>query len=139
VEDKAYYQVIAYMRARLPKTYEPMVYSKWLRSLRYGNDYFKLINQNAYYEAYHRYIEHILAHKDCWVRMAVLSDDTDTVLGWAVGRGTILDYVHVHRDYRRIGIASSLLPKDVSRITHVTKNGISFWTAKCPEAVFNPF
>jgi GNAT superfamily N-acetyltransferase len=139
MEDQASYTILALKGSELTDQYKPMVFSKWLRSLRYGNDYFKLINQGAYFELYHRYIERLLTHKDCIVRLAVLSDDTDIVLGFSVCRDAVLDYVHVHRDYRRNGIGSALLPKVVSAITHVTKNGISFWTAKCPQAQFNPF
>jgi GNAT superfamily N-acetyltransferase len=115
-----------------------MVFSKWLRSLRYGNDYFKLIDQDSYYKSYHAYIERILFN-GAEIRLAVLAEDTDCVLGFSVSRGCTLDYVHVHRDYRRTAIGTSLLPPMVEAITHITKNGMSFWNARLKDAKFDPF
>jgi GNAT superfamily N-acetyltransferase len=133
------YTIISYPALTLPDTYRAMVFSKWLRSLRYGNDYFRLIDQDVYFSSYHTYLSNLLSSSEAIVRLAVLPDDTDIVLGFSVYRGGTLDYVHVHRDYRRTGIGSRLLPSDISSISHVTKNGISFWTATIPNAIFNPF
>jgi GNAT superfamily N-acetyltransferase len=116
-----------------------LIFSKWLRSLRYGNDYFKLIDPPAYYAAYHRFIQNILNHPDTSVRLAVLSDDADVVLGFSVSRGTILDYVHVHKDQRRQGIGRQLVPKGIDTITHLTRTGLSIWGSKMAGVKFNPF
>lgn len=147
--DLASYKVIAFRGGLLPEQYKGVVYSKWLRSLRYGNDYFKLIDAPAYYEAYHRYISNILKH--AVVRLAVLSDDADVVLGFSVTRGTILDYVHVLRirlkvptgisvvDYRGRGIGKSLVPDNIEAFTHITKMGLIIWGNKYSHWKFNPF
>jgi GNAT superfamily N-acetyltransferase len=137
----AEYKVIVYNGPALPDNYKPMIYSKWLRSLRYGNDYFKLIQQDAYFTNYHKYLELVLNKSDTMVRMAVLSDDYDVVLGFAVCRPSIVDYVHIHKDYRRQGIGSALIASlaNVSFITHLTRNGMSFWNNKLKDAKFNPF
>jgi GNAT superfamily N-acetyltransferase len=135
----AAYKIAMYSGNTLPARYHSLIYSKWLRSLKYGNDYYKLIDNEAYYKAYHTYIERLLAMPLMQVRLATLSDDDDIVLGFSCSRGITLDYVHVHKDYRRHGIGSTLLPQNVEVITHLTHNGMSFWTAKCPNAKFNPF
>ncbi|MES2347852.1 MAG: hypothetical protein V4641_09825 [Pseudomonadota bacterium] len=119
--------------------YLPLVFSKWLRSLRYGNDYFRLIDQKAYYTAYHRYIQGILGHSEAAVRLAVLTDDPDVVLGFSVTRGPVLDYVHVHKDQRKLGIGRKLVPPGITTITHVTRTGLSIWGAKMVGVAFNPF
>lgn len=142
VEDKKSptYVVLSYPGASLPKQYEAMVYSKWLRSLRYGNDYFKLIDDKAYFENYHKFIEAILSKPDTRVRLAVLSEDADIVFGFAVVKGdNVLHYIHCQRDYRKTGIGKSLLPKNFDTITHLTTVGVSIWGAKYPGVKFNPF
>lgn len=124
----------------LPASYRNLIFAKWLRSLRYGNDLFRLIDPAAYYPAYHKFITAILGHADCVIRLAVLSDEHDVVLGFSVSRGEILDYVHVHRDMRRQGIARKLLPDDITTFTHITKNAQAI-LKKQPKVVwkFNPF
>jgi GNAT superfamily N-acetyltransferase len=137
----AEYKIIAYNAPALPDSYKSMIYSKWLRSLRYGNDYYKLIDQKAYYASYHAHLERLLSRQDTIIRMAVLSDDYDVVLGFAVCRPDVVDYIHVHKDYRRKGIGTSLIPslELVSNVTHLTRNGIALWTAVAPMIKFNPF
>lgn len=134
------YHCIVYKGEDLPKQYEALIYSKWLRSLRYGNDYYKLIDQDSYFNVYHRYIAQLLAKPECEVRLAVLGDDYDCVLGFAVSRGDCLDYVHVHKDYRKTGVARSLTVfTDWQWISHLTRQGISSWNKLAPNAKFNPF
>lgn len=116
-----------------------MVYSKWLRSLKYGNDYFKLIYPTAYFRVYQKYIEAMLLRPGCVVRLAVLTEDPDVVLGFSISRAHILDYVHCHKDARRLGIATALCNFEITMITHLTKTGMIIWNKKLPKAVFNPF
>lgn len=132
------YVVIQFPGAMLPAEYHNMIYSKWLRSLRYGNDYFKLIAPDAYYKNYTKQIDFVLNQYNCIVRLAVLSDDHDVVLGFSVIRGNILDYVHVHKDMRRQGIAKALIPQGIEVVTHLTKIGLSIF-GKTKGVIFNPF
>lgn len=133
------YSVIAYRSRDLPESCRNLVFSKWLRSLRHGNDYFRLTDSHAYFKAYDRYIAKILGEIDTAVRLAVLSDDHDVVLGFSVSRANVLDYVHVHKDHRKMGIGTNLIPKGVDTITHVTRTGMSIWGSKYPRWKFNPF
>ena len=133
------YSVISYKGAELPKAYHNMVYSKWLRSLRYGNDDFKLIDQNSYFRAYPPFLRARIADPRTLVRLAVLADDYDVVLGFAVMRNDVLDYVHVHKDYRRTGVGTALVPGGIEVITHITRQGMSFWNNRLSKAIFNPF
>lgn len=133
------YSVITRRGPELPTEYRGLVYSKWLRSLRYGNDFFKLIDAKCYYTAYHRRITIVLDSHDCVIRLAVLSDDRDVVLGFSVSRDHVLDYVHVHRDQRRQGIGTSLIPPGVEYISHLTKTGLTIWGSKYGHWRFDPF
>lgn len=145
------YTVVQYSGKDLPASYRGLIYSKWLRSLRHGNDYFKLIDGKSYYESYSAYISMLLLKPECVVRLAVLADDRDVVLGFSVSRGTVLDYVHVLRirlkvptgfdvtDYRRHGIGTKLIPKGIDTFTHITKTWLIVWGNKFPQWRFNPF
>lgn len=133
------YSVIVFPARDLPKEYLPLIFSKWLRSLRHGNDYFKLADSEAYYRTYHNYIEVILGRAGAVVRLAVLSDDKDVVLGFSVSRGNILEYVHVHKDHRNLGIGRNLVSPDIDTVTHLTRTALNIWAAKYKHWKFNPF
>lgn len=135
----AEYRVIRYAGPLLPDNYRSMIFAYWQRSLRHGNDYFRLVKPDAYYEAYGKYIKRILADFSCAVRLAVLAEDQDVCLGFSISRGTILDYVYVQKDYRRIGVGKSLVPADIDTITQLTKTGLLLWSNKTPSWAFNPF
>src|ERR1700677_3250936 len=72
------YTAIAYPANALPDQYRNMVYSKWMRQLRFGNEYFKLIDSQAYYEIYHKLIDVYLSRPNAVLRLAVLTDEPDT-------------------------------------------------------------
>lgn len=146
------YKVIHFPGREFPQQYHALLFSKWMRSLRHQNDYYKLIDPKCYYEAYRKYIQVLLDRPETVVRLAVLEDDDDVVLGFSVVRETILDYVHVLRirintdtgfemvDYRRKGIGSRLVPKDIDTFTHITKTAILIWSDhKYKHWKFNPF
>lgn len=137
------YSVIVYPSAELPALYNALIYSKWLRSLRFGNPLFKKMESNEYYKNYHLYLENLLKKPDSVVRLAALTDDRDVVLGFAVSREDVLDYVHVHKDYRKIGIGSALFPKSTTTFTHITMTALKIWQEneryKSLNLKFNPF
>lgn len=133
------YTVLLYRAAALPDEYRALIYSAWKKSHRHGNDFMKLIVPAAYYEAYDKVINNVMGQDDAVVRLAVLSDEPDVVLGFSVSRGTILEYVYVFKDHRRLGIGRKLLPSKVETITHLTKTGMSIWGSKFGSWKFNPF
>lgn len=123
----------------MPDEFYPLILSKWLRSLRFGNDHYRVMESSAYYSQYGIIVNDILNQPDCKVRLAVLTDDHDNVQGFSVFREDILDYIYVHKDMRRIGIAATLLPKGIKQISHLTKTGVTIWEKKYGHWVFNPF
>lgn len=138
-EDKASYSIISFPAKDLPTRYVSVVRGEWKKSLRYGNDHFKLVEQAHYFWAYERYIEMLTQRPDALIRLAVLTDDHDTVLGWCFTRGDKLDYVWVQRDQRNQGICKALVPKYITTITHITKNGLRIWADKAPQLTYKPF
>jgi GNAT superfamily N-acetyltransferase len=133
------YTVLTFPASQLPDNYRPMVFNKFLLSLRYSNDYFKLIEKNAYFKTYERFIGNLLHRDSAYLRLAVLSDDHDVVLGWALMEPECMHYVYVNRDYRRIGIAKALVKEPFKEFSHLTKIAMLLWSSKFPEAKFNPF
>jgi GNAT superfamily N-acetyltransferase len=133
------YSIISFPALALPSTYHSMIFSKWLRSQKYGLDYFKLIDSDTYFAAYHKHVSFIMTQPNTVVRLAVLSEDHDVVLGFIVCRDNVLDYVHVQKDYRKQGIATTLLPEEINTFSSLTNVGMTIWTAKHPSFKFNPF
>lgn len=133
------YTVLPFKGPELPDEFENLILSRWMRSLRYTNDYYKLIHPDSYYAVYQRIIKSILSRLETTVALAVLTDDHDIVLGFSVSRGNILDFIHVHKHQRRLGIGRTLIPDGIDTITHLTHTGMSIWASKYGHWKFNPF
>ena len=116
-----------------------MIYSDFMKSLRYGNPWYKLIDSDCYFGVYPKLIDGLLARANSLVRLACLSDQLDTCLGWSLSEGDKLHYVFVKLDQRNQGIGQSLIPKDFLQVTHLTQVGQAIREAKFPETIFNPF
>ncbi len=140
-EESSSYSILAFPASKLPEQYLPLVYSKWLRSLRHGNPVFGKVPSDVYYEKYHKFIEHLMLKPDAIIRLAVLSDDHDVVLGFSVTREDVLDYVHVHKDHRKIGVAIALIPNSVTTFSHLTLTWLKIWQTRLryKSLKFNPF
>ncbi len=114
------------------------ILATWLKGLRYGNDWFEAIDSKIYFDFYHKVIETILARPDAQVRVACLREDPDVILGYSVYAGNRLDWVFCKKEWRSIGIAKSLVPKEITMVSHLTSLGKSI-LRKHPELKFNPF
>lgn len=139
-KEDALVEIVSYRGKDVPAPYLNMVRSRWARSYKTGNDFMKLVHPPGYYFAYSNYIALILQRPDTEVRLALLEEDRDIALGFAVLQGTILHYVHVPKPYRRQHIATMLVPvEDIKWITHLTRVGMQIWSWKLHNALFNPF
>jgi hypothetical protein len=139
VEAKATYSVIPYLGRDLPEAYRNMILAKWLRTLRFGNDFFRLIDSSGYFSSYQEYIKRLLMRPQCIVRLAVLSDDPDVCLGFSVSEPEILHYCWCHKDNRKIGVGKALTQFPFKYVTHLTTAGMAIWNKKYPNVIFNPF
>ncbi len=130
-----------YPAKHLPPQYKSLVFSKWLRSFRFGNPDFEKINSDEYFKHYHLFIENLMNKPDSVIRLAVLTDDRDVVLGFSVSREDVLDYIHVHRDHRKQGIGSMLVPEGTTTFSHITKTATEIWlkVPRYKKLKFNPF
>lgn len=135
--DKSY-NIVSYKAPQLPQQFKHLVLANFLNSLKVGNDFFKRIDQDAYYSWYGRNVEYLMKRPNVIIRLALLSD-RDTSVGWCMSEGNILHYVWIPKDQRRKGIATDLVPKQFDTITHLTNKGINIWDKKFPLVRFNPF
>ena len=135
------YIITTYSGPLLPLSYRNMIFSKWLKSLRHGNDQLKLIDAKAYYAYHHLLIDDLLARPSTQVRIASAEDDKDVALGFAVSRPDVFDYVYVNRDLRRNGIGSALVIHAHAefKFTHITKTGLMLAKLKRPHWKYNPY
>jgi len=133
------YTIKTYQGLLLPEAYTNYIKARWMRSFRRGNDYMKLSDSDAYFNAYSTYINNILNDDETSVSLAVLYDEPDVALGFSVLTDMCLHYIYVGQDYRRQGIGTGLLPTNIREISHLTKIGLELWPKKMPRAVFNPF
>lgn len=137
--EKSSYKVIKYNVEHLPDSYRNMILAKYLRSLRHTNDYFKKVDAAFFFKYQTEIIQDIMLRANAYIKLAVLSDDNDVVLGWSLMEPTILHYVWVGADYRNLKIGSILTSDAFHTITHYTKSGFSIWQKKFPNVVFNPY
>jgi GNAT superfamily N-acetyltransferase len=115
---------------------EALIYQTWLKGLYYGNDWFRMVNKEIFYKEYRKIIDRILEHSHCIC--AVLKDESDVVLGYAVvEKNSKLHWVFVKSSWRRKGIASKfLISPTINQVSHLTQLGK---TLKPKDWVFDPF
>lgn len=139
MDEAASYKIIKFKAIDLPSNYKNLVWDSFLKSHRQNNKYMALIEYDHYKSNYAIYIGNLLARPDALIKLAVLTDDPDIVIGWSLIEPGIVHYVHVKADCRRIGIASHLLSESFNTITHFTTLGLKLRKLKCPEVKFKPF
>jgi hypothetical protein len=137
--ESASYKIITCKAVDTNTQYYNMLISKYLRALRYGNDFFKRIEPDAYFKIHTAYFNSLMKRPNATIRLAVLTDNEDVVLGWSLMENTILHFVWVGGDYRRLGIATALVQRPVTAITHFTKTALPILKKKLPEVIFNPY
>lgn len=116
---------------------ESFILASWLNGLRYGNEWFKLIDSKCYYSSYHQVLDVMLRKPTVTIKIACLLEDPDIILGFSVYEGDRLDWVFVKQRWRNIGIAKQLVPDSITTVTHLTKPGKAI--AKKKGLLFNPF
>lgn len=114
------------------------ILATWLKGLRFGNDWFELIESHIYFAAYHQVIDSILANPETLVAVACLKEDPEVILGYSIANQDTLHWVFVKKAWRSIGIAKSLVSDTTTTVTHVTDTGRSI-LRKRPGVRFNPF
>ena len=97
----------------------PFIYSTWLRGLYYGNDWFRKIDKKSFFDKYRLVVGQLLLKSN--VRVAVLEEDPDVIVGYVVYSGHTLHWVYVKKNWRRLGVGRALIPDGIEVVTHLTK------------------
>lgn len=108
----------------------------WLKGLYYGNSWFREIDKNAFMSSYEKVIKQLLIKPGTDVVVSCYKDDPEVILGYAIIENQTLHWAYVKDDWRRIGILKSILPSDITHVTHLTDLGKQI---KPKEWIFNPF
>jgi GNAT superfamily N-acetyltransferase len=117
-----------------------LIYATWLRSYKSSSPRAKNIPRDVFFAEHHDVIAGILDRSTTEVKLAVLPDDPDVVLGWAVTEPGIVHYVYVKHMLRRHGLATALLahvqrPFTYTHWTYVVHD-LEKYTEGC---TFNPY
>lgn len=110
-----------------------------LRGLYYGDTWFSQIPKDIFMKEHHRVLVNTISRPDCKVRVAVLPDDEDVILGYSVTlKDEALVWVYVKSSFRKMGIAQSIVPISVKAVTYLTRLGSAI-LKKYPEVSLNPY
>ncbi len=116
------------------------IMATWLRGLYYGNTWFREIDKDIFMDTYHQAITVLLKKSTTEVKVAVLKDDPEVILGYSVldqgHPNTVLHWVFIKEAWRKMGIARALIPTDTDTCTHLTVVGRKL---KPINMKFNPF
>lgn len=86
-------------------------------------DFFSSIPQDQFMASYHQFLDVLFRRPDLNISVACLNSDPDVILGFSVSEPQTLHFVFVKPHWRRIGIATQLVPKDISVVTGFTRVG----------------
>ncbi len=110
-----------------------------LRGLYYGDTWFSEIPKDLFMKEHHKVLVNTISRPDCAVRVAVLPDDGDVILGYSISlKDTALVWVYVKNSFRKMGIARSLVPATIQSVTYLTKLGKAILKGY-PSVVFDPY
>lgn len=103
---------------------EACIYSTWRNAAYYGGDWGSGPRpyDKYYFKAQTITIKNIL--QKAKIRIACMSDDINTIIGYSVYTDKHLDFIYVKVEYRNKGIGKMLMPAKIETVTpHLTKIG----------------
>lgn len=114
---------------------EAFIFSSWLLGLYYGDSWYSKLDKDYFMKYYHKVIEQLLSTST--IKIACLKEDPNTIIGFSVFDEDKLHWVTCKKDWRRIGVASLLVPREIKVVTHANKVGLEI--AKKKDLDFQPF
>lgn len=110
------------------------VFATWLKSLYYGNSWFREIEKEHFMTVYRTVISKLV--RESVVEVACLSDDPNVLIGYMVHSGPTLHYIYVKKAWRQFGVAKLLVgDKKFHTTSHLTNLGLKLKK----DLAFNPF
>lgn len=125
------------LRDFVPETDRNFVLATWINGQRYGNPYFKSIEQEAYFKHFGAHIRKIVDDGRNTIGIACSQSDPRWIAGFCVSRGPELYWIHVRDGFRNRGIAKLMLPQGIRIVKSLTKIGSSI--AKRKGFPFDPY
>lgn len=116
---------------------KPFILATWLKGLKFGNSWFKLIDDKVYFQVYHSVVETIITKPGVDIKVACLKEDPSVIIGYGVFEGSKIHWMHVKKLWRGIGVARDLIPPTITTATHLSDAGKSILLKR--GWVFNPF
>lgn len=115
------------------------IMATFLRGLYYGSTKYSLVPKSVFMENYKRIISRMFS-KGYAVHVACLRDDPSVILGYSIITPDYqtLVWVFVKKEWRKQGIAWSLVPKHPESVSHLTSLGETL-LPKLKDCIFNPF
>lgn len=99
-------------------------------------DYFSSIPQDVFMSGFHAYLDTLFA-RPVVIVIAALQSDPDVILGFSCYEPGVLHFVFVKPQWRKIGIATQLVPDGITTVTGFTRVGDIIRRKK--GLVFNPW
>lgn len=114
------------------------IISTFLKGLYYDDSWFSLIEKNTFMDNYKKVIEALI--QKCVIKVACLKDEQDVIIAYSLLSQDFqtISWVYCKKEWRRKGIARSLLPKHPRSVSHLTQLGRQL-LPKLEGAVFDPF
>lgn len=117
----------------------PFIIETWLKGAYFGS-WMRDIDFKTYYKYYPAVVQDILRRNALNARIACLSDDPDTILGYVVLEPSqrLAHFAFVKKAWRGNGIFNALVEgANIAEVTHLTKPGRAI--ARKKGWTFNPF
>lgn len=119
------------------------IYSTWLKGQFYGTDFFKQVPHDIFYASYPSLIDSLLSRPETTITVLCLTDDPDTIIGYAVyTHPEALHWVFIKQPWRGQGFAKQMLPQGIKSFSGKTAPGDVIakkykWTFKPLVLTFN--
>lgn len=123
-----------------PTEDENFIFSTALAGLYYGDSWFAKIKKTLFITQYRKVLQAMIAKPTTCVRIACMKEDPTEIKGYSitVNHDHALAWVFVKKDWRKNGIAKTLVPTTVTEVTNLTALG-EVLMKKYPHLSFNPF
>lgn len=110
------------------------IIASWLQGYFHSQPFFKEMKLHTFCSFYEKVVKALMAKSV--MKVACLESDPDVIIGYSVHQSPILHWVFVRPAWRNKKVATALVPKDITTVTHLTVAGTA---AKPKHWEFNPF
>lgn len=123
------------------------VMRSWLNAYKHASSFARRIKNSVYYKWHHKIITGILLRKTTLTYVAVLREDSDTILGFLTfeefDNEQVVHFCYVKKDFRKMGLCRSLLNDAEVELKNAC---FTHWTypvdemiRKYPSMIYDPY